>query len=552
MVLIFTGSQFILVQKMNKNIYLKEWLELKPYTRQTPTDIYYLKVCNKVKRVLMKKLNARPMPNFLDEPAIHLLSCFLTSYFEDLLSETNIWNSFIRIHKRLYNKPLPFYDVVDYYEGEINAEDLRFLIWYFLNTYQEEVFISPFEGNIALLGDFVYQVLDDEWDHAPANDYLKTFYQIDEKGTDYYDARQLIDTLLFKTYLFYPDTALKQKIKILDILESDVKDENVLSYINDLRDQTIFKTRTILLSLAGKEWIAEILGETHPLKEDYLHISNRIQGYFFYKGQDDETIFLEHIASGKKFNLTKKSFNQSDTLVDIDAILFLGIAQWQGEWWFSGVFFQQPFDADLILDEKNSLPSRAAVNFLDHNEETIQQLQQQMEVFKEYNDGSPIAFMPASHVDSFIKQYFDFFYSRLKLSSKDIEAARERARKEAYFGEKEERSPFSEMNESAIVFFNPKSGLEIGSNISSAFPDPRNPFYKEEDSEEDCFLLLEHEHISKELAMYCIDNYKDQLSFYTEGLGELYLMDIDFLLRFWKGAKYHSKPEITYTGKTQV
>ena len=55
----------------------------------------------------------------LDKKEIDVLSCFLTSYFEDLISETNIWNSFITTHKRLYNKQLPFYNLDDYFEDEI-------------------------------------------------------------------------------------------------------------------------------------------------------------------------------------------------------------------------------------------------------------------------------------------------------------------------------------------------------------------------------------------------------------------------------------------------
>ena len=36
---------------MDKKIVIKDWLELKPYEKQTITDSYYLKICNEVKRV---------------------------------------------------------------------------------------------------------------------------------------------------------------------------------------------------------------------------------------------------------------------------------------------------------------------------------------------------------------------------------------------------------------------------------------------------------------------------------------------------------------------
>jgi hypothetical protein len=56
------------------------------------------------------------------------------------------------------------------------------------------------------------------------------------------------------------------------------------------------------------------------------------------------------------------------------------------------------------------------------------------------------------------------------------------------------------------------------------------------------------ESISTELAMYCINNCKKNLPFFSEGGGKKYLNDIDFLLRFWKKESYHSKPSVTLVG----
>lgn len=122
---------------MNKRIYIKDWLLLKPYNSQTTTDSYYLKLSNDVKQAITTNKQSFVLQRYLSKENINHLACFLTSYFEDIISETNIWNSFIRVHKRLYKKQLPFYDVDEYYEEEINAQDVSFLIWYFLNTIQE-------------------------------------------------------------------------------------------------------------------------------------------------------------------------------------------------------------------------------------------------------------------------------------------------------------------------------------------------------------------------------------------------------------------------------
>ena len=99
------------------------------------------------------------------------------------------------------------------------------------------------------------------------------------------------------------------------------------------------------------------------------------------------------------------------------------------------------------------------------------------------------------------------------------------------------------------MFFNSKSGVEIALAVNCAFPLPNNPFFNIEHSEDDVMLLLVSDEMSTELALFCIDNCKNDLPFFSEGIGKMYLRNIDFLLRFWKKDNYYAKPSITYTGQ---
>lgn len=534
---------------MKSKIYIKQWLELKPYDKQTSTDSYYLKLSNDIKKIFTTQ-DSFVLLMYLNEKEIDLLSCFLASYFEDVISETNIWNSFSNIHIKLYNKKLPFYNTHEYFEGEINVQDISFLIWYFLNTIQEEKFVSPFNDFITDIASKVMQVLEKEYEYAPENEYIKSFYRIKENEADFYVVRTLIDTILFKTYLFYTDTSLKLAEQERELVEQK-DDENLLMYLQDIRDSFLHKNHTRLLSMKGKEWTAEVLRNKNPISADLLDMSQRIRGYFLYKGQNEYDIFIEHIASGKEFKLTKKSFDHYLGLKEIDTIMFIGIVQWKNEWWFSGVYFQTDFNADLILDEKNSLQSRMEVNFLDHNrEETFNMLQMQLDAFLSFNNGYPIAFMSSDKIEDFYKNYVEYFNNSLNLSKKEKKQAKIRAKKEGYFGDKDnETLNFTKTSETGLIFFNPNSGGEIALDVNNAFPLNNNPFFKVKESEDDIMHVLMSEEMSTELAKYCLDNCKTELSFFKEGIGKKYLDDIDFLLRFWKKENYHSKPSITYTGQ---
>ncbi len=536
---------------MEEIIYIKEWLELKPYETQTLTDSYYLKLSNSIKKKLINN-HFGILSEYLDTEYINILSCFITSYFEDIISETNIWTSFVELHQEFYNKKLPFYDTKNYYEDEINEQDIRFLFWYFFNTAQNEKFINSGNYFFSEMASDIMEILDEAYEYAPENKVLKKYYEIGKTENDFYVARNLIDTILFKTYLFYPDTLLDLHDNEAKLIEDSKDKENIIHYLNENRDAELHKSYTRLLSLKGKEWIAKIIGEEHSLSTDFLNISKKIRGFFLYKGQDENDIFIEHIASSKKFNLTKKSFDHYANLQEIDTILFMGIAQWKDEWWFSGIYFQNDFNPDLILDEKNSMESRMAVNFLDHQTEDVDKtIKLQFDAFKEFNNGSQIAFMPSGKIDEFIRKYTEYFNLSLNLTKNEREEAKKRAREDGFFDTNNNKTQnYSKVSETGLVFFNPKSGVEIALAVHSAFPLPENKYFNKQDSREHIMRLLFAEELSTELAMYCINNCKTDLPFFNNGEGKKILKDIDFLLRFWKKNDYHTVPTITFTGKS--
>ncbi len=537
---------------MRERIYIKEWLELKPYETQTITDGYYLKLSNEIKEKLISN-HYNILSVYFDAKYINILSCFIASYFEDIISETNIWTSFVELHQDFYNKKLPFYDTKDYYDNEINKQDIKFLFWYFFNTAQTDKFINSDNYFFSEMASDIIEILDKAYEYAPDNKVLKEYYKIDKTESDFYVARNLIDTILFKTYLFYPDTLLDLHDNEDKLIEDNKDKENLIHYLKENRDAELHKSHTRLLSLTGKEWASKIIGKEHPLSTDFLNISKKIRGFFLYKGQDRNNIFIEHIASSKKFNLTKKSFDHYENLKEIDTIVFMGIAKWKDEWWFSGIYFQDNFNADLILNEKNSMESRMAVNFLDHQSEKVEEtIQLQFDAFKDFNNSSQIAFMQSNKIDEFIRKYTEYFNHSLNLTKKERKKAKKRARKDGFLGTDDNKTKnYSEVSETGLVFFNPKSGVEIALAVNSAFPLSENKYFNIQDSTEHIMRLFFAEELSTELAMYCIDNYKTKLPFFKTSEGKKLLPDIDFLLRFWKKNNYHAVPTITFTGKNE-
>ena len=95
------------------------------------------------------------------------------------------------------------------------------------------------------------------------------------------------------------------------------------------------------------------------------------------------------------------------------------------------------------------------------------------------------------------------------LSKKEQKETIERANADGFFGKSDNHIDFPEGEETGLVFFNEKSGVEIALGINSAFPLSWNPFYNQEESDEEVLYLMTETHLSTELAMYCIDNCTD-------------------------------------------
>lgn len=327
---------------------------------------------------------------------------------------------------------------------------------------------------------------------------------------------------------------------------------NAAAYINEQVDDNIHRYHTKLLNLTGKEWATEIFDIQGHNRTNLLEMSPKIKGLFLYKGQDDANVFIEHIASEKKFNVTKKTFPMADNIDKVDTIIYSGIVKWKGEWCYTGLFFKMPFDPQVVMDEKNSFESRNEVNFLDHETAKMEEiLDKQLQAFLEYNNGSQIAFLPVENMEAFHDKFMEYLINSLDVSNKDKSKAKQKATINGELNQAKIKE-LTEQSESAIFFFNPKSGGEVALSANSAFPMPSNPFFKEEESEDDVLHLLINESISKELLWFCLENCQSKLPFFQKEIGKKYLEDIDFLLRFWKGASYHTTPSISFTGAKDV
>lgn len=534
---------------MHKKIFINAWLDLKPYTTENTDDLFYLKLSNQLKKIIVSNPQHQQIIDFFEEDELNQFCCFLAAYVEDLVSETNIWNTFVNAHLQLYGKPLPIFNTDNYVAGEVNEGDVNLLIWYYISCLAEGQLYSPVNIHILQLAQELTPLLDTAWETAPENDRLKSYFTIEEDVTDFYMARKFIDKLLFDSYLFHPDTCYRLLEGELEVLNMVKGDRNFMSYLNEMRDQLVHRAATKLLAMRGRDLAAAILPDHHPLKQSFREMSDKVTGMFLYKGQDEKYVLLEHIATSRPFKLLKSSFELSHELEELNTIVFIGLVRWQGEWWFSGNYIQKEYNLKTVSDQKSSPDAHAETAFLDHEEhpEKLTELMKlQEKMFLDYN-GSSIAFLAANDIQDFCNNFISFYNNNVFTSPKEYQEALKKVAKNG-IPKGEKPFPSDIKSDSGLVFMNPKRGLEIIVDCNAAFPMAENPYFDIDKSREDLMHLILDKDTSPELLHLLVKECVDKLPFFETGLGAVMLLNFDFFLRFTKTENYHSKPRMSMAG----
>lgn len=160
--------------RVMKKIYPKEWLELHPYKQTNSVDQYYVGIANEIHKRLYSSTIADA---FEEEKNIRYTSLCLAAWFEDVISQTGIWQAFTAECRKRYGSYLPFYPIKgDYFPDEINLEDIRFLLWHHIQYLCRGISaINPENPGIEQTAQKIYGLLAEEYETAPENERMQEF-----------------------------------------------------------------------------------------------------------------------------------------------------------------------------------------------------------------------------------------------------------------------------------------------------------------------------------------------------------------------------------------
>ena len=541
----------------------RSWMNLKPYDKPGMADHYYISVCMAIRKRL-KDPEVELEEHVAGFPDFNVgdFVAFMVSYFEDVVSELGLWKAFTEKNYELYGRYLPFYKGTgcdndhycysngmgdinnadnadendDYYPGDINRQDIAFLIWYYLTAkghMHEDAMVkmvNPLSPWIMNMAADLFTLFDERFERAPENSILKSFIRSDANETDFYSVRFVIQWLCTSSWLFgFMGEWLAHKVKELYEEEPELISEHGMDLLKDLKDQIAFAEPFPLLALKGHEWYALILGKEHSLFSPLMGIGEKQHGTLIYRGFDDQNVKFEVPANGEEIWVKRSTLPEIPDVNRPGDVLSIGLVRWMNEWWFSGIYFYIDNMDHITPDSMDEI----IVNSL--RPYTASRWRQDSRVYKnfiKFNHDSPAAyFADKKEANEFLRQFTIYCNSDigLEVSDEDIQL------------------PLSDMiddiDSDVIFIMDEKRGFAVNEGIAAYIPDSRNPYYKGDFSEDIASHFLFNQQFSLALFKYTMklgDQLRNQLRFPGDVQPEFDDVNIDFLLRFYKRDEYPS------------
>ena len=445
--------------RVMKKIYPKKWLELHPYKQTNSVDQYYVGIANEIHKRLYSSTIADA---FEEEENIRYTSLCLAAWFEDVISQTGIWQAFTAECRKRYGAYLPFYPIKgDYFPDEINLEDIRFLLWHHIQYLCRGISaINPENPGIEQTAQEIYGLLAEEYETAPENERMQEFLYHSAMGEeDFFRYREILDWFHYQCYFNIENVAQcrDEAERLLD--DEKITPEMAETLIYATRTSLTFKGRRNLLSLTSPEWLA-LIGKAHPEHQLWGKVKARENSCYLLEKEDDEFLYVKDLCSEDEgeFKITKKSLNLSairsrevgkSTL--ICELIYFGNA-----WWQCGMLLENKYNQKMA--------------------EYVDDLTKQKEKTNEkatFHD-----FIKASGGKSFVfcqsqEEISDFLLNKMDYNLKeglDI--------------------PRINTENGAMLMANPHTGLHIQFKLCECIKSPDNPNYNKEEAEKNAIMFI--------------------------------------------------------------
>lgn len=456
-----------------KKVYPAEWVKFHPYERSEEADRYYANLATSINKIL----NTCQLEDEEYEVDLRDIAIRLTGWFEDIISGTRIWTTFTSACKQRYGTYLPFYDLdKDYIPGEVNFEDIAFLIWHNMQSYYGDRVLNPENPGIQAAASVIYILLAKEYETAPENEALyDALYGKPYGPEDFYRYRNALKWFHFQSYFnVYAINELTDEIDNLadeDGLDDFIKDHDPAILAYGIQNDLMFSSKNNLMAFSSPEWMAR-MGDGIPGLETWKDVQVHLGRYFLYDGEDKHFVYLKDITGDRKrMAVNKLSLSGTNSHWQAGkSILTCTLVAYGGCWWQSGLLAP-------IEDSKEEFQS-----ILEEEQErrTREHMHKVFDKFRKASKKRPFVILKSQN------ELKDFFTKKMEFTI-------------------QEGVEFPEVNEKegCLVTATPDAGIQTVIKGVACIKSPDNPFYDKETAQRDALMF----YANPEVCPYALSCY---------------------------------------------
>ncbi len=236
--------------KMNPVFKTKDWSDTHPLSTVCGSDKFYAELASR----LFCRFSLLRMQKGMPDGTLYIAAQSIAAYLEDMVSETGVWQAVRNIYREIYGKRLPFYDVdpEDYFENDINVEDLRLLVWIAFSRCgdSDEMVFSPVSEAVFRMADIAFDMLVDCFDKAPKATRVRDNLRRAFSSDDYFIIREL-------GYWLNVQNPLTATPFIEEYIKDGV-DKAMKSFRNHFKESQFGLKEALYFEKVAKSWLSHV------------------------------------------------------------------------------------------------------------------------------------------------------------------------------------------------------------------------------------------------------------------------------------------------------
>ena len=212
---------------------------------------------------------------FMEQVEIRNTCINLALFFEDLHSETHLFETFTRLYKRMFGMYVPFYQSVDANSPDAGLDAMKFMLWHSIVAERGSRVLNPTNDALAAMSEKLLMLWNESKAHIDPNEELADYLYAEETQEDVNEVKTVLVWLSLRSPLgrWFNNPDVKNDDAGLKELLPNL-DKDTLEYANECH--YVFKNLTWPLSLTPQRIYAEMIRLDMDDSEDPLaaHIEN--------------------------------------------------------------------------------------------------------------------------------------------------------------------------------------------------------------------------------------------------------------------------------------